>query len=125
MTEPRKKSGKSGRAILVVVLATVALSVGIGFGPDIVQKFREDGIMESGLSATGEILEVVDTGNRYNSNPEVEILLEITAANGKTWQARTRKVLSAVDLMSHQPGTRVRVMYDPEDPSRVVLLGPM
>jgi hypothetical protein len=29
-----------------------------------------------------------------------------------------------VDLMNHQPGTEVTVVYDPEDPSKIALLGP-
>jgi len=125
MTEPQKKSRKSGARLAVVIIAVIAVVVGIGFGPDILQQFREDKIMDSGMSATGQILDVVDTGNRYNSNPQVEILLEITDSSGKTWQARTRKILSPVDLVSYQTGAEVRVMYDPEDPSSVLILGLM
>jgi hypothetical protein len=120
MSEGEKKSQ---RWILPTIGFILALSFGISFGPELLDDWREKRIRESGVKAPAVIVDLVDTGNRSNSNPEVRLILEVRPEDGKPFPATATKVLTPVALQKHGPGTEVFVMYDPEDPERAVLLG--
>jgi len=121
MSETEKR--KSQRWVLPTIGFIIALSLGISFGPGLLRDMRETRITENGVRAQAVIVDLVDTGNRYNSNPEVQVILEVRPDDGKPFRASATKVLTPVALQRYGPGTEVLVMYDPGEPERAVLLG--
>jgi hypothetical protein len=121
MSEGEKKTTQ--RWVLPLIGFVLALSFGISFGPELLDDWRVKRIRENGVQAPAVIVDLVDTGNRSNSNPEVELILEVRPEHGKPFPATATKVLTPVALQKHGPGTEVIVMYDPEEPERAVLLG--
>jgi hypothetical protein len=118
-----EKKKKGQRWVLPVVGFLLALSLGVSFGPDLLRDWKEKRITESGVQAPAQIIDITDTGNRYNSNPEVELTLEVTPDAGRPFSSTARKVLTPVALQKFVPGASVMVMYDPDDRGEVVIVG--
>ena len=78
-------------------------------------------VRETGVFASAEVLEVWDTGVRYNNNPVVGFRLLVTLADGTTYEAETKNVVSVVHIPQVQPGAVLPVKVDPEDRNRVAL----
>lgn len=114
---------RKSTAVMLVLLFFVAL--GVGLGPMLVKGFREQAILKNGTDATATIIALRDTRDRVNENPVVELTVEVEAEGLKPYRAQIVTPLSAVDLQSYPVGARVRVRYDPEDPSKVALVGPL
>jgi hypothetical protein len=106
--------------VLIVVL--VVVSLGIAFGPTILKHLRDKRIRQAGVDAEAEVVELIDTGNRHNMNPEVRMKLTVLPAGGEPFPAELKTVLSPVDIPKYQAGARVRVKYDPADLTQVVLI---
>lgn len=78
-------------------------------------------VRETGVSASAEVLEVWDTGVRYNNNPVVGFRLRVTLADGATYETETKNVVSVVHIPQVQPGAVLPVKVDPKDRNRVAL----
>ena len=78
-------------------------------------------VRETGVPASAEVLEVWDTGVKYNNNPVVGFSLRVTLADGTTYEAETRNVVSVVHIPQVQPGAVLPVKIDPDDRERVAL----
>ena len=77
-----------------------------------------------GAAATARVLRVKDTGNRFNDNPQVSLLLEVQPEQGEPWNVQVREVISVVELPRYQEGAVLDVRVHPDDRSIVVILGP-
>ncbi len=121
MSETTKK--KSQRWVLPTIGFILALTFGVSFGPELLKDLREKRIRQSGVQAPAVVVDLVDTGNRSNSNPEVQVILEVRPEGGKPFRASATKVLTPVALLTFGPGTEVLVAYDPDEPESAVLLG--
>lgn len=106
-------------SVLAVVLFILATT--IVFGPNVLRHFRNKKIMEIGVDATARIVEVVDTGKRYNYNQEVLINLTVHPAGGKPYDAAVVMVASPSALQALQPGATVKVKYNPDNPALVTI----
>jgi len=118
--QPRPKPGTIA-IILLVVVAIAAVAV----GPLLMDAREERQLLETGTDATAEILSLKDTGDRINENPVVEIAVKVQPEGGEPYSATISTALSVVDLQNYRAGVKVRVRYDPSDPSKVALVGPM
>lgn len=78
-------------------------------------------IVSIGKPATGRVVRLIDTGTTINNDPVVEFVLEVTPPDGKPYEARTKGLVSRLDIPAVQPGRVFPVKYDPSDPTRVVL----
>lgn len=78
-------------------------------------------ILAIGVPAPARIVRLVDTGTSINDDPVVEFILEVSPDDAAPYQASTRGLVSRLDVAAIQPGTIVRVKYDPDAPSRVAL----
>jgi hypothetical protein len=78
-------------------------------------------ILATGKPANGRIVRLIDTGTTINNDPVVEFVLDVTPADGKPYEARTKALVSRLDVPSVQPGRIVPVKYDPQNPFRVAL----
>lgn len=104
------------------IVLLVALSLGIALGPSILRHFREKRLLRTGVEAPARVEDLVDTGNRYNSNPQVIMKLTVLPEGAEPFPAELRIVLSPVDIPKFPAGTTVRVRYDPEDRTSVALV---
>jgi hypothetical protein len=107
---------KSGLALIVLSLLSSCAVIDHYTGEDVNKKVRENGI-----PASATVLEIWDTGVRYNDNPVVGLLLQVTLLDGKTYQAETRNVISIVHICQVQPGSVLPVKVDPDNHSLVAL----
>jgi hypothetical protein len=77
--------------------------------------------LEQGVSGTGKIIKIEETGVYVNRHPQVKLTLEIHADDKRpVYQASTRLVLSITEIPRFQPGARVPVKINKNDPQRVV-----
>lgn len=105
---------------LVLVFGLGLLAFGFGAGSK--KQSRQAEVLASGIEATAQVIDMTDTGNRYNKNPEVRLTLEVQPTTGDPYQVVLRTVISVVELAKYQPGATVSVKYDPEDRSAVALV---
>ena len=114
---------KSWKIILAIALIIYALSAGCF--SSMIGSFTGDNVAReiraNGLSATGKVLEIWETGVRVNDNPVVGFLLEIHAEGLEPYQAETKALISILHIPQIQPGAMLPVKYDPDDPQRVAL----
>jgi hypothetical protein len=78
-------------------------------------------ILGIGVPATGKVLRLIDTGTTINDDPVVEFVLEVTPAEGTPYEARTKGLVSRLDIPAVQPGRVFPLKYDPKNPARVAL----
>jgi hypothetical protein len=78
-------------------------------------------ILAIGAPATGTIVRLVDTGRTINDDPVVEFVVRVVPGEGTAYEARTRGLVSRLDVPQLQPGRVVPVKYDPRDRSRIAL----
>lgn len=78
-------------------------------------------IIAIGRPATGTIVRLIDTGTTINNNPVVEFVLQVVPVEGEPYEARTKSLVSRLDVPAVQPGRVVPVKYDPLDRMRIAL----
>lgn len=78
-------------------------------------------VRETGFPASAEVLEIWDTGVRLNDNPVVGFRLLVTLADGTSYEAETKNVISVVHIPQVQPGAILPVKVDPENRELVAL----
>lgn len=86
---------------------------------------KENAILESGIAATGKIISVRATGNKFNYNPEVEILVEINDPGGSAYTAKTIAVLDPVELQKYVPGASLDLKIDKNDKNNFLIIDPV
>jgi hypothetical protein len=104
---------------IVIVLALLFQSCGLAGRWSGVSLARE--LKKSGTPAEALILRIWDTGIIVNDDPVVGFLLEVRPAGRRSYQARTKFLISRLDVPRIQPGTVVPVRIDPRDRERVAL----
>jgi hypothetical protein len=105
---------------LIILLVVGLLSY--MFIPEILRYFREKKILKTGVQAVAVVLEIIDTGNRFNKNPQVRLKIEVRPEHQPPFQAEVTTVVSVVELSKFQPGNIVAVKYDLNDYSKVALI---
>jgi hypothetical protein len=78
-------------------------------------------ILRTGRSATARIVGVADTGITINQNPVAEFVLEVQPDQGPPFEAKTKALISRLEVPLAQPGRTVPVKYDPQRHDRVAL----
>lgn len=106
--------------IALVVALLIAVPAWV-WGPGYLRYRQEMRVRESGLPASARVVELTDTGNRFNATPEIRITLEVTAAGRAPWRATITRILSVADAPGFAPGREFPVRYDPAHPERVAV----
>ncbi|OQX14039.1 MAG: hypothetical protein BWK76_15275 [Desulfobulbaceae bacterium A2] len=78
-------------------------------------------ILAIGKPATGTIIRLIDTGTTINDDPVVEFIVRVAPPEGAAYEARTKSLVSRLDVPAIQPGRIVPVKYDPQRPERIAL----
>lgn len=111
------KSSVAGLVVgALVVLAEAAVYV-VFFRP----MLRAGRIAQTGRPAEAEILEVSDTATTVNMNPLVKLKLKVLPDGGEPYETQTKTVISRLKVHEFQPGLRLSVLVDPEDPLLVAV----
>ncbi len=109
--------------LIVVIVAAVVIPVAIFLGPGFMREMDRQRIVDEGVTADAVVIDLEDTGNRMNDNPEIRMTLDVTRKDGSTYRAVHIDYLSVVTLANYPPGAKVKVKYDAKDPSKVALSG--
>ena len=78
-------------------------------------------ILAIGTAATGTIVRLEDTHTTINDDPVVEFVVRVDAEGREPWEARTKALVSRLDVPSIQQGRVVPVKFDPSNPQRIAL----
>jgi hypothetical protein len=115
---PADQTKLIARIIAVAIIGMLAITL----GPKLFHKVRDQRLMQTGTAAPGVITGLDETGDYVNREPEIEITVEVTPAEGEPFTAKTVKVLGPLDLKRYEVGAKVDVRYDP-DSHRIALVG--
>lgn len=119
---PGSPSGQPTRKISVPWLGLFILAmVAIPMMCFIVPECERDALLKDGVAAEGTILAIKPTGNTFNDQPQVKINLEVRPKDGEAYTAETKMIINPVYMPQFQPGKKVFVRYDAEDPSKVAI----
>jgi hypothetical protein len=81
-------------------------------------------IAKRGVGARGEIVDTRPTGATRDAAYELELTLAFTTRDGAPVRVVVRQWFSEVTEAGIEAGAAVELMYDRDDPQRVVVLGP-
>ncbi len=117
--QPNQPSPKknSNFKIVLVILGLAILPIAFFLYPE----FERSQILEDGIPAQGTIIKVRDTGNRFNDQPQVKVWVKVEPDKAEPYEAMTKMVISPVYIPQFQPGKRVRVRYDADDPTKIAI----
>ena len=106
----------------LIALALLTLVIGIPaavFGPGYLRHRNEARLRTDGLPAMARILELEDTGSRFNASPEMIVRVQVTRDGTAPWEASFRRVFEVQDVQFFTPGHSIPVRYDPARPTVV------
>ena len=115
---------EQARSVLVPALGLVALLVASGCSSlidSVGGRTESCAILAIGKPATGTVTRLIDTGTTINDDPVVEFVIRVVPERGEAYEARTRALVSRLDVPAVQPGRVVPVKYDPANPARIAL----
>ncbi|MCL2760047.1 MAG: DUF3592 domain-containing protein [Desulfuromonadales bacterium] len=75
----------------------------------------------SGPLTVGTVVSVRQTGNWFNSQPQVKVKMQFTTLDGKQVTASFRKVFPLTALSQIQPGLTLPLRYDPKNPQDIMI----
>lgn len=82
----------------------------------------EEHLRTSGVAARATVTTVRDLGIDVNVNPLLTLDLRVTPPDAQPFDAEVSVNPSRLQMHLFQPGSTVRVRYDPRDPSRLALV---
>lgn len=106
-----------GTFVTMIIVGVFALIYWIFFRPMI----SRNRIIKTGEQRNGKILEVWDTGVTINNNPQVGMLVEVKDKSGKTYQTKTKLVVSRLEVNDVRPGLNVVVRVDPKNEQKIAI----
>lgn len=107
--------------LIIVLLGAIAATGCAGIVGKFSGRTEACAILAIGVPAPARIVRLIDTGTTINDDPVVDFVLEITPDDGPAFEATARALVGRLDVPAIQPGTIVRVKYDPAMPSRVAI----
>lgn len=121
-TEAPAERPKSSRGITIFLVLLVLGMLAVGLGPALYHDIRAANIRGKGTKVEGTIVTLMDTGDRFNDNPVVRVTVAITPPQGgEVVHGQVVDAISPVHLPRYQPGSKIQVFIDPENPSRIAL----
>jgi hypothetical protein len=83
--------------------------------------FMPPNMMQDGIAAQAQIVQIQQTNTLVNHNPVAVLDLNVQPPNGQPYQTRVRRVIPMLQIMQFQPGAVVPVMIDRNNPQNVVI----
>jgi hypothetical protein len=109
-------------------IAMVALVLGVAAligGPTMLEAWRERQLLRHGTDALATVVMLEDTRDTVNDRPVVRLTVDVAPEGLEPYRAQIVTPLSPVDLQNYTIGAQIRVRYDPEDPRKLALVGPL
>ena len=114
----RSRRGSRGKflwALLVAVPLAGCTGLMTSFGAITPQE-----LVDHGVAAEADVLEVWDTGWTVNDNPVVGMNVRVHPDGAPAYEATIEKTMvSRIATWQFQPGNRIPVRYDPQNPAIV------
>jgi len=106
-----------GSILVVVFLAVIIVGFWLAWRPQI----RRERLMKTGITSTATIVSIQETGWTVQGNyGQAKLVLSVESPDGgPPYEVGTRALINRFDIPQFQPGARVNVVIDPEDPRRV------
>lgn len=79
-------------------------------------------LLKVGVAAQAEIVRLWETGVQINNQPQVGFELRVTPPSGPPYVTQTTMVISTLQIPRVQPGARVDVRLDPQQPTKVAII---
>jgi hypothetical protein len=79
-------------------------------------------LAQTGMPATGRLLQVQQTGTLVNYNPEIRALVEVHHPQMGVYQVQTTAVIPQISIPQFQPGAQVQVRINPQNPQDIALV---
>ena len=115
-----------GVLLLVGGLLFFALIIVVwALGPLVFGHYQAQYVLEHGLPAQAQILDLTDTGTQINNQPLVAITLEVMPPGQPEYTATVKQVVSVLNVGYFSRGNVIPVKYDPDHPDHVaIVFGP-
>jgi len=97
---------------------SIVLLIGSSFVPMLMRRSKK---MKGGLLVFGTIVSAEQTGLFVNEQPQLEITLQFSTANGEQVTSSDRMIVALTDLSEIRPGGLLPLRYDPEKPQNIIL----
>jgi hypothetical protein len=116
----------SQSTLAVGIVAALFLAVfAVFLVPSLVRDMRARQVLAHGIAAEAQVVDLTDTGNRVNDQPQVAIHLEVKPADRPPFLAEVVRVVSTADVGLFARGRTIMVKYDPANTSRVAIVEPV
>ena len=79
-------------------------------------------LAQTGIPATGRLLQVQQTGRLINYNPEIQAVVEVHHPQFGVYQTQTTAVLPQIAIPRAQPGAQIQVRVDPQNRNEIALV---
>lgn len=89
----------------------------------ILPTIKENAALNSGVSAPAKIISVKATGNKFNYNPEVKMILDVQPIGMPSYTVEKKLVINVVDIPKYTEGTTVTTLLDPNDKNNFLIKG--
>ncbi len=119
MNDNSKNSSNSKKSLVITI--SILLFILMPLAGIFIPKCFDNKLLKNGFPAKAKILKIRDTGNRFNEQPQVELLLEVHASGYKPYQTYVKMFISPVYLPQFQPGAQVNIKYNPKNPKKVAI----
>jgi hypothetical protein len=113
--------GGSGMVLTGVILGAVGVIL-LLFGVGSLRKASANQrIDETGLSGTGQVVGLTQTGMYLNNNPQIGMQLMVSVPGRNPYQVEVRQFVPLMLLGSIQVGSTLPLKVDQQNPSKVVI----
>jgi hypothetical protein len=108
--------------VLPLLLAAITIFLVSRFFFGLMRESRErQSLLRDGESSVAEILSISDTGVTVNDNPRVALRLFVQPQSRTGFEVSTKLLVPRLSLAAFQPGSKIRVRFDPNDLQRVAV----
>lgn len=112
---PMKYMGLLIGVVVVLIWSTVFRKV-------LKPLMAQDKLLKTGEQTTATLIKAWETNTYINNRPYLGMLLEVTLS-GEVYQVETKAVVSMLEIIHYQPGTKLIVRVDPMNKNNVVVEG--
>lgn len=115
----RRQQGLLHKRKETIALTALAVAlIGVS-SPLLYANYHRARLLLWGDDATGTIVEVRETGERYREHPELEVTLEIERAPGESYEVTVERAVPASQRALYEVGASVDLQVDPSDETDV------
>jgi hypothetical protein len=126
-------TGNGGAAIGLIITGVVLVATAFLFLPQFKGMLGSatamvDGmahkaqLAQTGIPASGQIVQVQQTGRLINYNPEVHAVVQVQHPQMGSYQAQTTCVVPQIAIPQIQPGAQVQVRINPTNPQDIAVV---